>query len=153
MDASSSRGAGRRGASGSRPEAVAGRGGRRLRPREHLRSGTEFRQVFRRGLRLDGPLFSLVAAVNARGYNRLGLAASKKVGGAVERNRAKRLLREVFRLNHTTGPEPFDLVLIPKREILERSLLEVEREYRERLRRLFARRAPRPGSPSPDPRH
>lgn len=130
-----------------------GRGGRRFRPCERIRSGAEFRHVFRRGLRLDGPLFALVAVVNARGYNRLGLAASRKVGGAVQRNRAKRLLREVFRLNPTSGPEPFDLVLIPKRDILERSLREVEREYRERLRRLFARRAPRPRSPAPAPGH
>jgi ribonuclease P protein component len=132
---------------------VSGGGGGRFRPRERLLTGAEFRNVFRRGVRLDGPLFALVAAVNQRGYNRLGLAASRKLGGAVDRNRAKRLLREAFRLNPGNGRDPFDLVLIPKREILERSLREVEREYRERLRRLFSRRPSRPRSAAPAPGH
>jgi ribonuclease P protein component len=130
---------------------VSGGGGGRFRPWERLLSGADFRSVFRRGLRLDGPLFALVAAVNPLGYNRLGLAASRKIGGAVDRNRAKRILREAFRLNPRRGPDSFDLVIIPKREILERSSREVEQEYRERLRRLFARRPPRPRSAASAP--
>src|SRR5262249_28458049 len=53
----------------------------RLRPAERLTRGAEFRRAFRQGVRLDGPLFVLVAAANGRSYSRLGLAASRKVGG------------------------------------------------------------------------
>jgi ribonuclease P protein component len=102
--------------------------------------------VLRKGVRLDGPLFSLIAAESARPYPRLGLAASRRVGGAVARNRAKRLLRESFRRVKTPAA---DLVLIPKREILEHTQAEVEREYRDRLRRLAARRAPGRRGPAP----
>jgi ribonuclease P protein component len=91
-------------------------------------------------------LFALIALDNARAYGRLGLAASRRVGGAVERNRAKRLLRESFR---RCKPPGADLVLIPKAEILEHTQAEVEREYRDRLRRLAARRASRPRGPAP----
>jgi ribonuclease P protein component len=102
--------------------------------------------VLRRGLKLDGPLFSLVAAENSRPYGRLGLAASRRIGGAADRNRAKRLLRESFRRHKPVGA---DVVLIPKKEILEHTQAEVEREYRDRLRKLAARRAPGRRSPAP----
>jgi ribonuclease P protein component len=73
------------------------------------------------------------------------------VGGAVARNRAKRLLRESFRQQKVLPG--FDLVLIPKPEILSRTQGEVEREYRERLQRLAARAAAAHGRTRPSPAH
>ena len=72
---------------------------------------------------------------------RLGIAATKKLGGAVERNRAKRLIREVFRRNKIA--DGFDVVVIPKRELLDASLSTLEADYR----RLLARRVARPSGP------
>ena len=57
-----------------------------LRPRERLRTAAQFRRVFRRGSRFDGRLFLLVAAPNDQAASRIGLAASRRVGGAVERS-------------------------------------------------------------------
>jgi ribonuclease P protein component len=125
--------------------------GTRLRPAERIVRGSEFRKAFRQGIRLDGPLFVMVAAVNGRAYSRLGLAASRKVGGAVARNRAKRVLRESFRQLKTLPG--FDLVLIPKPEILRCTQAEVQREYRDRLRRLAARGGARRARSSPPPAH
>jgi ribonuclease P protein component len=94
-------------------------------------------------VRIEGPLFLLVAAPNDRGLCRLGLTVGRRVGTAVERNRAKRVLRESFRRTMGEGRDALDLVLIPKRDILLRSQAEVDREYRESLRRLVSRAAAR----------
>jgi ribonuclease P protein component len=75
------------------------------------------------------------------GVGRLGIAATKKLGGAVERNRAKRLIREVFRRNKIA--DGFDVVVIPKRELLDASLSTLEADYR----RLLSRRVARPSGP------
>jgi ribonuclease P protein component len=123
-----------------------------FRPHERLRSGTEFRRVFAQGIRLEGAFFLLVAMENGRGYSRLGLAASRRVGGAVTRNRVRRLLRETFRLNRSAEARGFDLVLVPRSDMVTSTRSEVEREYRKRLRRLAARRGTAPlHAPSPDP--
>jgi ribonuclease P protein component len=117
----------------------------RLRPRERLRTGGDYRRVLRRGFRVDGPLLTLVACDNDLGYDRLGLAASRKLGGAVARNRAKRLLREAFRRHKRQAPRGADVVALPRPSLLERTQAEVDREFADLLRRLERRRAARPG--------
>jgi ribonuclease P protein component len=120
----------------------------RLRPRERLLKGADYRRVLRRGFRVDGPLLSLVACDNDLGYDRLGLAASRKLGGAVARNRAKRLLREAFRRHKRASGRGEDLVMLPRPALLAHGQAEVDREYAELLRRL-ARRAARVRRPGP----
>ena len=115
---------------------MAGLPGSGLSRRERLASPGQFRRVFQKGIRVDGPLFSLVAAANDCGHDRLGLAASRKVGGAVARNRAKRRLRECFRRHKRLEAPSLDLVLMAKNEIVGCVQGELEREYRQRLRRL-----------------
>jgi ribonuclease P protein component len=70
---------------------------------------------------------------NQHGMGRLGIAATKKIGGAVQRNRAKRLIREVFRRNKIAPG--FDVVVIPKREFLDASLSTLEADYRNLVER------------------
>jgi ribonuclease P protein component len=108
----------------------------RFRPRQRLRTRAEFDRVFRRGVRADGRLFLLIAAVNGGAEDRLGLTVSRRVGAAVTRNHVRRLLREGFR-SLARGPRPaVDLVLLAKPELAGASFGEVARELRERLRGL-----------------
>jgi ribonuclease P protein component len=108
----------------------------RFRSRRHLRTGAAFDRVFKRGARHGGRLFLVVAAPNGFTFDRLGLAVSRRVGGAVARNRARRLLRESFRrLEHPRGGGA-DLVVVAHPEIVGRAQAEVDREFRERIRRV-----------------
>jgi ribonuclease P protein component len=123
----------------------------RFRLRQRLRAGADIDAVFKRGVRLDGPLFLLVAAPNGRAFDRLGLAVSRRVGGAVERNRSRRLLREGFRRIEPAGSPGFDLVVVARAPLARRGQAEVDRELRERLLRI-RRRAVTAGEAASSPR-
>jgi ribonuclease P protein component len=62
-----------------------------------LREGWQFREVYRSGKSVHGSLMTLVSLARRDDHGRVAYVASRKVGGAVQRNRAKRLLREAFR--------------------------------------------------------
>ena len=64
----------------------------------HLRDSSDFQKVYKTGRRYEGSFLTAFVKPNDCGFHRLGITASKKaLGNAVERNRAKRLLRETFR--------------------------------------------------------
>lgn len=59
--------------------------------------------------------FLLIVLQRSCGPTRLGLTVSRKIGGAVARNRIKRLLREYFRLSYDQLPQSIDLVIVAKK--------------------------------------
>jgi ribonuclease P protein component len=106
-----------------------------FRSHERIKTRAEFQQIYRKGARMHGRYSTVFVLANQREVGRLGIAATKKLGGAVERNRAKRLIREVFRRNKVA--RGFDVVVVPKRELLETGLTTLEADYRNTLERTF----------------
>jgi ribonuclease P protein component len=78
---------------------------------------------------------------------RLGVAASRKVGSAVARNRAKRLARDLFRRHKP--PAGVDIIVVPRREMLDAPFATVEADY---LAALARRDRERPAPSSRPPR-
>src|SRR5436189_6414511 len=100
-----------------------------LPPSRRIRRRGEFQRVFDGGRRAHGRYLTIIAAPAPGPDSRLGIVASKKLGGAVVRNRAKRLIREVFRTQ--TSPDlASDLVIIPKAAALQVVAAEVVNDYR-----------------------
>lgn len=105
-----------------------------LPPERRLRRRAEFQRVFDAGRRAHGRYLTVVASSSPGQTTRLGIVASRKIGGAVSRNRAKRLIREVFR--NEIQPAGCDLVVIPKHALVEAKVTDVARDYQATLKRL-----------------
>ena len=63
-----------------------------------LKENYEFRRTYQKGVSAVSPVMVLYCRKNRLGRNRLGLVSSTKLGHAVVRNRCRRRLREVYRL-------------------------------------------------------
>jgi ribonuclease P protein component len=91
-------------------------------PGVRLRSHREFAAAQHRGRRIATRYLTVLVSPNRTGRDRLGIIASRRLGGAIVRNRAKRRIRELFRQQQPQGAAPhsatFDVVVIPRREFL-----------------------------------
>jgi ribonuclease P protein component len=97
---------------------------------QRLKRAWEFERTRREGQRLvKGCLILNWRFSDDQKTSRLGVVTSKKIGNAVVRSRARRLLREVFRLHQHDLKSAADIVLIARNSIAGKSCGAVERDF------------------------
>ncbi len=105
-------------------------------PAMHIKQGRDFSRVRQQGERLVlGCLIANWLRLPDGSTPRLGVVTSGKIGNAVVRNRARRLLREAFRLHQKELTQPVDLVLVARHSIQGKMFSGVEKDYLAALRR------------------
>src|SRR5438132_226857 len=102
----------------------------RLRSTARLIESRDFARVRQLGERLaQGCLIANWHKLPDGTTPRLGVVTSKKIGDAVERSRARRLLRESFRLHQHEFVQPVELVLVARNSIAGKKFAEVEKDF------------------------
>lgn len=108
----------------------------RLGRAERLKARRDFGLVRREGERLvNGCLIANWRRLPGGSTSRVGVVTSAKLGNAVVRSRARRLLRESFRLHQHELNQPVDLVLVARRSVIEKGLAGVEKDFLTTLRK------------------
>jgi ribonuclease P protein component len=108
----------------------------KLPPSSRIKHGRDFARIKAEGARMaKGCLAANWLLLPAGAGSRLAVITSKRLGNAVKRNRARRLLREAFRLHQHDLNQPLDIVLIARQSIADKKLAQVEEDFLTVLRR------------------
>lgn len=101
-----------------------------------VKQGRDFSRIREQGQRLvNGCLIANWRALPPESPIRLGVITSRKIGNAVVRNRARRLMREVFRVHQHDLAQPIELILVARASIAGKGLDSVEKDFLKTLRK------------------
>lgn len=109
-----------------------------------LNQNRDFVRLYRRGKSQVHPLLVTYCQKNRQGVRRWGITATKKVGGAVQRNRAKRVIREAYRQLEPQMAPGWDLVFVARTRTADprTKMPQVKKAMEDQLRQLGVISAP-----------
>lgn len=113
-----------------------------------IRENYQFRSLYRRGKSNVFPCVVAYCRRNGKKENRLGITATKKIGGAVQRNRARRVILEAYRLTEDRFPAGWDMVIVARSRATHVKMQVVQAE----LERLAVKLSPTQRQAGPAPR-
>ncbi len=103
--------------------------------RDVLRGNRDFQNIYKRGKSIGDRFIVFFYKKNGLSYSRKAFLASKKVGNAVERNRARRLMKESFRLMNTDALDGYDIIFIARNTIADKNCKDVKKSMESAIRR------------------
>ena len=101
-----------------------------------VKENYEFRRIYRRGRSAVSPYFVVYCLKNRAGASRLGVTVSKKLGHAVVRNRVRRRIREIYRLNRDKMRPGWDVIVVGRGRSAAGPYRKMNEAYLDCLRRL-----------------
>jgi ribonuclease P protein component len=117
-----------------------------------LKNGRDFDRARVQGRRMaEGCMVVNWLSLPPGAASRVGVITSRKLGKAVVRSRARRLLRECFRRHQQEFVEPLDVVLVARAGIRRRKFGDVERDFLQVLRRARLLRLGEASAPAAGP--
>ena len=112
--------------------------------RDTLKKNSDFRRLYNKGKSAATPYLVVYCRPNRLERNRLGYTVSTKLGHAVTRNRVRRRLREIVRLNAPSVRPGFDLVIVARSRAVDAAYKKLERAYLNACARLGLLREDKP---------
>ncbi|HHU77767.1 MAG: ribonuclease P protein component [Caldicoprobacterales bacterium] len=106
-----------------------------MKKKYRLRRNKEFQYAYRKGKSLGHPLLVLIYRKTRKPQIRIGFSVSRKFGKAVQRNRIKRQLREILRLQLQQLEQGYDIVFVVRKEAGGASYKELEKAVYNLLKR------------------
>lgn len=94
-----------------------------------VKENYEFRRIYAKGRSGVSPCLVVYVRPNRRGHNRLGVTVSTKLGHAVVRNRVRRRLREIFRLNQDKLTQGYDMIVVARTRAVHAEYRELDRAF------------------------
>ena len=94
-----------------------------------VKKNHEFRRIYRRGKTAVGPGLVIYCQKNRRGMSRLGITVSTKLGKAVVRNRVRRQIREIYRLNRPAMRSGWDVIVVARMRAVQMSYWKLNQSY------------------------
>ena len=107
-----------------------------MKVRYTLKKNSDFRRLYAKGKSAVNPYLVVYCRRNREAVNRLGYTVSVKLGHAVVRNRVRRRLREIYRLNSPKLKSGWDIVVVARTRCVDAEYRQLERAFLQACARL-----------------
>ncbi|WP_066634176.1 ribonuclease P protein component [Desulfolucanica intricata] len=102
-----------------------------------LRKNSDYRRVYNSGKSVANKYFVLFALKNSLDISRFGFSVSKKVGKAVKRNKIRRTLKEICRLNNDLFPLGYDYVILARKDAVNQNFWQIKNHLNKLALKVF----------------
>ena len=96
-------------------------------------SNRDFLYLYKRGKSIVTKAVVVYYRKNNTPFNRIGITSAKKIGNAVERNRARRIIRAAYREIEDRFPIGYDMIIVARRAAVEMKSYNVKKIFKEKV--------------------